>query len=43
LAGDLVVMFDDALVQELPSWLIIVPVFAAAGLVAAVIYRRKRH
>jgi hypothetical protein len=43
LAGDLVVMFDDASAQELPYWLIIVPVFAVAGLVAAVIYRKKRH
>jgi hypothetical protein len=43
LAGDLVVMFDDASVREFPYWLVIVPVFAGAGLVAAVIYRKKRR
>jgi hypothetical protein len=43
LAGDLVVMFDDASVQQLPYWFVVVPVFALAGLLAAVIYRRKRH
>jgi hypothetical protein len=43
LAGDLVVMFDETSVQELPYWLIIVPVFVGAGLLAAVIYRKTRQ
>lgn len=45
LAGDLVVMFNDSSSQvpeELPYWLIVVPVFVVAGLLAAVVYRKKR-
>jgi hypothetical protein len=44
LAGDLVVMFNDSSVQvpeQFPYWLIIVPVFVAAGLLAALVYRKK--
>lgn len=43
LAGDLVVMFNDYSKQELPYWLIIVPVFVAAGFTAAIVYRKKRR
>jgi hypothetical protein len=46
LAGDLVVMFDDAsahVPEELPYWLIVVPVFVVAGLLATMIYRKKRR
>ncbi|MCW4046397.1 MAG: hypothetical protein NWE99_02390 [Candidatus Bathyarchaeota archaeon] len=39
MAGDLVVMFNS----ELPSWLIFVPVFAVAGFLAAMVYRKKRR
>jgi hypothetical protein len=45
LAGDLVVMFKDSSAQvpeEVPRWLIVVPVFVVAGLLAAIIYRKKR-
>jgi hypothetical protein len=45
LAGDLVVMFNDSSAQvpeELPYWLIVVPVFVVAGLLAVMIYRKKR-
>jgi hypothetical protein len=45
LAGDLVVMFNDSSAQvpeEFPQWLIVVPVFVVAGLLAAMIYRKKR-
>jgi len=45
LAGDLVVMFKDSSAQvpeEVPYWLIVVPVFVVAGLLAAIIYRKKR-
>ena len=44
LAGDLVVMFNDSSAptpEELPYWLIVVPVFVVADLLAAVIYRKK--
>ena len=45
LAGDLLVMFNDSSAQvpeEFPYWLIAVPVFVVAGLLAAIVYRRKR-
>jgi hypothetical protein len=44
LAGDLVVMFNDdsAQVQEpLPYWLLAVPAFVVAGLLAAIVYKRR--
>jgi hypothetical protein len=44
LAGDLVVMFDDSsarVPEEFPYWLIAVPVFVVAGLLAALVYRKK--
>jgi hypothetical protein len=46
LAGDLVVMFNDSSTQtpeELPYWLIILPLFIAAGFLAVMAYRRKRR
>jgi hypothetical protein len=47
LAGDLVVMFNESSPQvpeeAFPYWLIAVPVFAAAGLLAAMVYRRRRR
>ncbi len=46
LAGDLVVMFNDssAQVQEpFPYWILAVPFFVVAGLLAALVYRRKRR
>jgi hypothetical protein len=46
LAGDLVVMFNDSSAQtpeELPYWLIILPLFIAAGFLAVMAYRRKRR
>ncbi|MBT0159754.1 hypothetical protein G4O51_07195 [Candidatus Bathyarchaeota archaeon A05DMB-2] len=43
LAGDLVVMFNNYEEQEVPHWLIIVPVFAVAGFLAAIVYRKKRR
>lgn len=44
LAGDLVVMFNDSAPtpEELPYWLIVVPVFVVSGLLATVIYRKNR-
>jgi hypothetical protein len=45
LAGDLVVMFKDSSAhfpEEIPQWLIVVPVFVVAGLLAVIIYRKKR-
>jgi hypothetical protein len=46
LAGDLVVMFNDSSAQtpeESPYWLIVVPVFVVAGLLATLIYRKKHN
>ena len=46
LAGDLVVMFNDSSAQvpeEFPYWLIAVPVFVAAGFLAATVYRKKHR
>jgi hypothetical protein len=44
LAGDFVVMFDDSSAQvhePFPYWLLAVPVFVVAGLLAAIFYKRK--
>jgi hypothetical protein len=46
LAGDLVVMFNDSSAQtpeEFPYWLIILPLFIAAGFLAVMAYRGKRR
>ena len=43
LAGDLVVIFNSLQVpEEFPYWLVAVPVFVVAGLLAAMVYRKKR-